>query len=78
MILSEAITRRLLDQIIMDLRVSSNPHLKPEDQKSFIKELQDRRRSLYGVAENTAPLDKDALEMLKAQLKNNSKAIKVK
>ena len=78
MILSEAITKRLIDRITMDLRIASNPHLKPEDQKAFIKELQDRRRALYGVGENTAPLDKAALDMLKSQLKNSSKAITVK
>jgi hypothetical protein len=62
----------------MDLRISTNPHLDPKEAEKFLNQLMDRRRSLWGPAVSDAPLDKAALEMLKGQLKNNSKAIKVK
>lgn len=62
----------------MELRISSNPHLEGQEQKKFIDELLERRRALYGPTEHSAQFDKDALELLKSQLKNSSKAIKVK
>lgn len=78
MILGENITKRLVDRLIMDLRISTNPHLEGREATKFVEELLDRRRAIWGVEEHTASLDKEALEMIKRQLKNNSKAIKVK
>lgn len=78
MILGENITKRLVDRIIMDLRISTNPHLDGREATKFVEELMERRRSIWGVEEHGGALDKETLEMLKLQLKNNSKAIKVK
>lgn len=58
--------------------MATNPHLEESEQKKFIQELLDQRRALWGVVENTAPMDKGALELLKSRLKNESKAIAVK
>lgn len=74
----EQISRRVIDQTLMDLRIASNPHIDPAEAKSFAQDLLDRRRAIYGIEDNAAPLDKEALELLKAQLKNTSKAIAVK
>lgn len=62
----------------MDLRISTNPHLDEQQAKQFMQELLDRRRAVWGPTEHGAELDKEALELLKSRLKNDSKAIKVK
>lgn len=62
----------------MDLRVSTNPHLEPIDAKAFLEELLDRRKALWGPDVHGGSIDTAALDLLKSQLKNNSKAIKVK
>lgn len=76
--MGEEITKRLIDKLLMDLRVATNPHLEAKEAKAFLQELLDRRRAIWGPDERSEKFDKDALDMLKAQLKNNSKAIKVK
>lgn len=78
MLLSERITKRLISKIIMDLRIATNPHLEQPEAKKLIDELQERHRAVFGVPDHAGELDKEALDMLKAQLKNNSKAITVK
>lgn len=78
MLLGENITKRMVDQLLMDLRIATNPHLGEADQKSLVEELLSKRRALYGPNVSHAPLDKAALDLLKSQLKNSSKAIKVK
>lgn len=77
-ILGEEISKRLIDKLLMDLRVATNPHLEPREAEKFYKELMDRRRILWGPMEHGGTLDKQALDMLKAQLQNTSQAIKVK
>lgn len=77
-ILGEEITKRLIDGLMLDLRISTNPHLEEQQQKAFLQDLLDRRRQVWGPDDHSGDLDKSALEALKAQLKNNSKAIKVK
>lgn len=63
----------------MDIRIATNPHLTEEsEQKKLIQELLDRRNAIWGVVENTAPLDKAALDLLKDRLKKDSKSIRVK
>lgn len=62
----------------MDVRVATNPHLEESQAKAFLQDLLDRRRQLWGPDEHGGTLDKDALDLLKAQLKNNSKGIQVK
>lgn len=78
MLLGENITKRLVDRLIMDLRISTNPHLEGREATKFVEELLDRRRAIWGVDDRATSLDKEALEMIKRQLKNNSKSIKVK
>lgn len=78
MILGENITKRLVDRLIMDLRISTNPHLEAREATKFVDELMERRRAIWGVDEHAGSLDKEALEAFKLQLKNNSKSIKVK
>lgn len=68
----------MLDRLLMDLRISTNPHLEPKEAEKFLKDLLDRRRALWGPAENDVPLDRAALDSLKNRLKKESNAIKVK
>lgn len=71
MILGEKITRRLLDKLIMDVRIAHNPHMEEAKAKELIEELIDQRRRLLGVEVNTAPLDRAALDALKSQFKGD-------
>lgn len=52
--------------------------MEPAEAKKFVDDLMDRRRALWGPEISDAPLDKQALELLKQQLQKSSKAIKVK
>lgn len=76
--MGEQISKRMIDQILMDLNVVGTPHMEPEKAQEFVDELLQRRRDIYGVEENTAPLDKEGLDALKAMLKDSSQAIAVK
>lgn len=78
MILGEQITKRLINKILMDLRIATNPHLQEPEAKKLVDELMAQRRALWGPAEHGGTLDKSTLDMLKDRLKKNSNSIKVK
>jgi len=62
----------------MDLRIATNPHLKEEEAKKLLTELLNRRREIWGPDERSDKFDKQAFDLLRQQLKNSSKSIKVK
>lgn len=78
MFLGEEITKRLVDKLLMELRIATNPHLEQDEAKKLLQELLDRRRELYGPDEHGEELDKEALDALKQQIQNNSKLLKAK
>lgn len=68
----------MIDQALLDLRITTNPHLKEDDQKKMLTDLLDKRRELWGPDLHGPEFDKEAFDLLKQQLKNASKTIKVK
>lgn len=77
-LLGEQITKRVVDQLLMDLRIAHNPHTEVEEAKKLFRELLDKRRELWGVTEHIGELDREALDALKGQLKKTSNSIKAK
>lgn len=75
-ILQDKIMLRQTEEVITNLRIATNPHLKPDEQKEFAEQLMARRRQITGVQDDQ--LDRSALNRLKEQLKKESKAVKVK
>lgn len=75
-ILQDKIRLRQIEATITNLRISSNPHLEPNEAKSFAESLMAQHRQLIGVIDE--PLDRGGLQKLKQQLKKESKSIKVK
>ncbi len=78
MLLGEQITKRLIDKTLTEIRIATNPTLDPAEATKFVEELMDKRKALWGTPANNAPLDKEALLLLKDRLKNSSKSIAVK
>jgi hypothetical protein len=75
-LLQDRIQLRQTDEILTQVRIATNPHLKAEEQREFVDTLMRQRRALLGVQEET--LDRAALARLKDRLKKESKAVKVK
>lgn len=76
--MGEEIAKRLIDDLLMQLRISTNPHLEPAKAEEFLKDLLDRRRAIWGPMEHNDKFDKEAFDALKQTLQNESKSIKVK
>lgn len=72
------ISRRQVDNMLAQLRLLNNPHLKPEDARVLVDDLLERRRQLDGGDQDSATLDVAGLEALKLELGQNSKSIGVK
>lgn len=77
-LLGEQITKRVIDKILMDVKIAANPHTEEAAAKAFVQDLLDKRREIWGAQDNVAPLDKEAFHIFKQQLQNTSKSIKVK
>lgn len=75
-ILQDKIMLRQTEDLITQLRITTNPHLQPAEQKEFAEQLMARRRRITGIQDDQ--LDRAALNRLKNQLKKESKAVKVK
>jgi hypothetical protein len=78
LLLTDRIHKRQLDAMIAQLRITTNPHLKPDEANELAEELMSQRRRLHGFVDMDAQLDKEGLEALKDSLKKSSKSIRVK
>ena len=71
------ISERKAQEYLVQVRVATNPHLKPEDQQRFVNELVAMQRSIRGV--ETGKLDKAGLARLRDRLNKESRSkVKVK
>ncbi len=75
-ILQDKIVLRQTEDIITQLRITTNPHLPAAEQREFAEQLMAKRRAITGI--DDSQLDRAALNRLKDTLKKESKAVKVK
>lgn len=68
--LTRRINKRKIDELIMQNRITMNPHLKPEEQRRFAEDLRDQLNSYADndPLENDAPLDEEAFEAFRRDL----------
>lgn len=76
--MSEAIEKRQIDDMIVQLRIVSNPHLKPDAAEKLAKELAQKRKRLYGFVDLEAKLDIEGFSAFKDQISKQSRSISVK
>lgn len=74
--MQDQIKVRQIDQTLINLRISTHPHLENSEQKDFADMLFRQRRLIMG--EESEELDRAGLAKLKEVLKKESKLIKVK
>lgn len=76
--LSDEIQKRQIDDWLIQVRITTNPHLEPKNARPFVESLLAQRRRLHGDADPQAQLDLDAVKSLKDQLSKESRSIGVK
>jgi hypothetical protein len=78
LILSDRITKRQLDKVIMDYRLISNPHLEEKEAKKLAEELYEKRQKLWGHEINYEPLDIEGFNAWRDEMKKDSISITAK
>jgi len=59
----------MIDAMLVQLRIISNPHIEPEEATRFVQSLLNKRKR-FAPDNNTDELDRDNLEKLRAILNN--------
>lgn len=77
-LLSRQIRMRKIDEYIMSVSITSNPHKDADSQKEFIEDLMSQRRFYRGEDEAALKLDVAAFDKFRQQMQNESISIKAK
>lgn len=76
--LTDQIIKRRIDEYIMQLEITTNPHREKDAANHFVTRLLNQRRAAYGMEDEAPALDKARMLALKEKLAGTSKRIQVK
>lgn len=78
LLIAKRIYQRQTDDLLIKLRIASNPHLESKHAQEFVDMLMKQRNDLYDLDDIEPELDKEAFMELKRELQKNRSKIGVK
>lgn len=76
--LANKIAKRQLNKIIMNFRITSNPHMEEQEARKLGEELFEKHRDLWGLHVEISPLDTSAFDTWRDEMKKESNSITAK